>query len=478
MEVYRLSALRNRWKPAGALGPDGVVIPQNIITKAPTAELRENQKDQDSLPPYEVLDDILEAWSRTRCACREIVARGPRPRDGEEGRAPALSRRIQAPAGRARREGDAARISAATGAIRSSTASAIPASRPAQPDAVAGGAAHREIDALTSAGSSDEPLPSSASPRRPPAASISAMPAPALLNCAVRRARAAARSCCGSTTPTSSARREEYRARHRRGPRLARHRARRVRAPVGAHRALRRGRRAAAGGRAALPLLRDRGRARPPPQAAARARAAAGLRPRRAEADGRATAPRWRPRAARRIGASCSSTHGGLGRPRARRHATSTAPRCPIPCWCARTAATSTRCPRWSTTSTSASPHVIRGEDHVTNTGGADPDLRGAGRGAARVRAPQPADHGERRGAVEAARPSLAARAARSGHRAARRGGARRAGRLGRGGAPRRQPRRTRRTGRPRPSSRARRRGSTRPNSRASTRKLAAPPAL
>jgi NAD+ synthase len=59
-EVFRLSALRNRWKPADALGPAGEVIPQNIIVRPPTAELRENQKDEDSLPPYGVLDPILE----------------------------------------------------------------------------------------------------------------------------------------------------------------------------------------------------------------------------------------------------------------------------------------------------------------------------------------------------------------------------------------------------------------------------------
>ena len=58
-EVYRLSQLRNVWKPEGALGPDGEMIPSNIITKAPTAELRENQKDQDTLPPYDMLDEIL-----------------------------------------------------------------------------------------------------------------------------------------------------------------------------------------------------------------------------------------------------------------------------------------------------------------------------------------------------------------------------------------------------------------------------------
>jgi NAD+ synthase len=76
MEVYRLSALRNRWKPAGAKGPDGVVIPENILVKAPTAELRENQKDQDSLPPYPVLDDILECLVEREMRVPEIVARG------------------------------------------------------------------------------------------------------------------------------------------------------------------------------------------------------------------------------------------------------------------------------------------------------------------------------------------------------------------------------------------------------------------
>jgi len=76
MEVYALSALRNRWKPAGALGPDGTVIPENILRKAPSAELRENQKDQDSLPPYEVLDDILECLVEREMRVSEIVARG------------------------------------------------------------------------------------------------------------------------------------------------------------------------------------------------------------------------------------------------------------------------------------------------------------------------------------------------------------------------------------------------------------------
>jgi NAD+ synthase len=59
-EVYRLSRLRNSWRPHGALGPSGVVIPENVLVRAPSAELRENQTDQDSLPPYDVLDAVLE----------------------------------------------------------------------------------------------------------------------------------------------------------------------------------------------------------------------------------------------------------------------------------------------------------------------------------------------------------------------------------------------------------------------------------
>jgi NAD+ synthase len=59
-EVYRLARLRNRWRPEDARGPRGLVVPENIITRAPTAELREDQKDQDTLPPYDVLDAILE----------------------------------------------------------------------------------------------------------------------------------------------------------------------------------------------------------------------------------------------------------------------------------------------------------------------------------------------------------------------------------------------------------------------------------
>jgi NAD+ synthase len=75
-EVFRLSRLRNSWKPEGALGPDGEVIPENVIVKPPTAELRENQKDQDSLPPYDVLDQILEGLVEREEPVATIVAAG------------------------------------------------------------------------------------------------------------------------------------------------------------------------------------------------------------------------------------------------------------------------------------------------------------------------------------------------------------------------------------------------------------------
>ena len=75
-EVYRLSQRRNRWKPFGARGPDGEVIPENVITRAPSAELRENQTDQDSLPPYDILDQILERLVEREEPTATIVAAG------------------------------------------------------------------------------------------------------------------------------------------------------------------------------------------------------------------------------------------------------------------------------------------------------------------------------------------------------------------------------------------------------------------
>jgi NAD+ synthase len=75
-EVYRLSRLRNTWKPDDALGPSGQVIPENVITRAPSAELRENQTDQDTLPPYDVLDQILERLVEREEPTATIVAAG------------------------------------------------------------------------------------------------------------------------------------------------------------------------------------------------------------------------------------------------------------------------------------------------------------------------------------------------------------------------------------------------------------------
>ena len=57
-------------------GPAGLVIPLRVIEKPPSAELRDNQKDQDSLPPYEVLDDILDGLIERELSVAEIVAKG------------------------------------------------------------------------------------------------------------------------------------------------------------------------------------------------------------------------------------------------------------------------------------------------------------------------------------------------------------------------------------------------------------------
>jgi NAD+ synthetase len=70
--VYRLAHYRNKIS---------VVIPERIITRPPSAELRPNQTDQDSLPDYAVLDAIGEAFMERNCSPREIVAMGYRTED-------------------------------------------------------------------------------------------------------------------------------------------------------------------------------------------------------------------------------------------------------------------------------------------------------------------------------------------------------------------------------------------------------------
>jgi NAD+ synthase len=74
--VFALSRWRNANKPRMGLGPEGPVMPEQVISKPPTAELRENQKDQDSLPPYDVLDAILEGLVEKELSGDELVARG------------------------------------------------------------------------------------------------------------------------------------------------------------------------------------------------------------------------------------------------------------------------------------------------------------------------------------------------------------------------------------------------------------------
>ncbi len=72
--VFALSKWRNRVKPDGALGPDGPVMPERVIAKPPSAELRPDQKDEDSLPPYSVLDPILEGLVEKEMSVVEVAA--------------------------------------------------------------------------------------------------------------------------------------------------------------------------------------------------------------------------------------------------------------------------------------------------------------------------------------------------------------------------------------------------------------------
>ena len=71
--VFALSRWRNSNKPETGLGPDGPVMPERVITKPPTAELRPGQKDEDSLPPYSVLDRILEGLVEKEMSVGEVA---------------------------------------------------------------------------------------------------------------------------------------------------------------------------------------------------------------------------------------------------------------------------------------------------------------------------------------------------------------------------------------------------------------------
>ncbi len=66
--VYRLTRLRNERADAP--------VPESIITRPPSAELRPDQTDQDSLPPYEILDPILEGYVEQDLGREQLIARG------------------------------------------------------------------------------------------------------------------------------------------------------------------------------------------------------------------------------------------------------------------------------------------------------------------------------------------------------------------------------------------------------------------
>ena len=76
LTVFAISNWRNTQRPRIGLGPDGPVMPQNIIAKPPSAELRPDQKDSDSLPPYDVLDPILMGLVEQEKSVAQLVAEG------------------------------------------------------------------------------------------------------------------------------------------------------------------------------------------------------------------------------------------------------------------------------------------------------------------------------------------------------------------------------------------------------------------
>lgn len=78
-EVYQLARWRNQQNASPGLAPAGTVIPERIITKAPSAELKPDQTDQDSLPDYDVLDEILTGLVENEYGPKEIAAQGHDP---------------------------------------------------------------------------------------------------------------------------------------------------------------------------------------------------------------------------------------------------------------------------------------------------------------------------------------------------------------------------------------------------------------
>lgn len=75
-DVFAACRWRNAYRPAGGLGPEGAVMPERVITKPPSAELKPDQKDQDTLPPYDVLDALLHGLVEEEQGVDAMVARG------------------------------------------------------------------------------------------------------------------------------------------------------------------------------------------------------------------------------------------------------------------------------------------------------------------------------------------------------------------------------------------------------------------
>lgn len=75
-DVFKLCEWRNLNKPDGLLGPNGTVVPKRIISKPPSAELRDDQKDTDSLPEYDILDAILKKLVEENLSLNQIINQG------------------------------------------------------------------------------------------------------------------------------------------------------------------------------------------------------------------------------------------------------------------------------------------------------------------------------------------------------------------------------------------------------------------
>ena len=75
-DVFELCKWRNKSFSRMFLGPKTNVIPENIINKPPSAELKDNQKDTDSLPDYDILDEVLKSLVEKQLSVQNIIGKG------------------------------------------------------------------------------------------------------------------------------------------------------------------------------------------------------------------------------------------------------------------------------------------------------------------------------------------------------------------------------------------------------------------